>query len=249
MTKIQVLILTYNEETILPYTLRHYKTFADRITVYDAFSTDNTRNICREHGAVVLDWKTDGLNDTIAKHVKSTGWINDHRSDWVICADADELVYFPKGIQYTLEQYDTLGIGVVKTKGFEMFSETLPTTSGQIYEEINMGGHDDKWYGKPVLFSPRRVRSINFAAGAHTCTWIDTNGNDMPNPTAEVEPPTYLLHYHHIGPIERIATRYDATRKRLSQANVRNKEGNFEPGMKHAQDKRNQILRTLHRVL
>ena len=246
---IQVLILCFNEETILPYTLRHYKTFADRITVYDAFSTDNSRNICREYGAVIQDWTTDGLNDTVAKHVKNTGWINNHKSDWVICVDADELVYFPKGAQYTLEQYDLHGIAVVKTRGFEMFSDVMPTTSGQIYGEIKMGGCDDRWYGKPVLFSPARLRSIDFSHGAHTCNWIDADGNDRTCPSGDIEPPTYLLHYHHIGPIERIAARYDAQRARLSKTNVDNKWGNFDPGLKHAQDKRAAILKTLHQVI
>jgi hypothetical protein len=246
---IQVLILAFNEETILPYTLRHYKTFADRITVYDAFSTDNTRNICREYGAVIQDWKTDGLNDAVAKHVKNTGWINDFKSDWVICADADELIYFPKGAQYTLEQYDLQRRAVIKPLGFEMFSDTMPTTSGQIYDEIKMGGRDDKWYGKPILFSPKRLRSIDFSAGAHTCTWVDLDGNDQRCPSSDADPQTYLLHYHHIGPIERIAARYDATRARLSKTNETNKWGNFDPGMKHAQDKRNLIFKTLHQVI
>jgi len=246
---IQVLILSFNEETILPYTLRHYRTFADKILVYDAFSTDNTRNICREYGAIVQDWKTDGLNDAVAKHIKNTGWINNHKSDWVICVDADELIYFPKGAEYTLGQYDMQKLGVIKPYGFEMFSETMPTTSGQIYDEIKMGGRDDKWYGKPVLFSPRRLRSIDFSAGAHTCTWIDIDGNDRQCPSPEIEPPTYLLHYHHIGPIERIAARYDATRARLSKTNVDNKWGNFDPGIKHAQDKRKAISKTLHQVI
>lgn len=246
---IQVLILSYNEETILPYALRHYKTFANRITVYDALSTDNSRNICREYGAVIQDWKTDCLNDSIAKHVKNTGWINDHRSDWVICVDADELVYFPKGVQYTLEQYQAQKIGVVKCHGFEMFSETLPTTSGQIYDELKMGGRDDKWYDKPVLFSPKQVCSIDFSVGAHTCTWIDIDKNDRQCPQVDTELPTYLLHYHHIGPIERIAARYDARRTRLSKTNVADKWDNFDSGIKHAQDKRASIFKTLQQVI
>lgn len=247
--KIQVLILTYNEEVIMPYTLRHYATFADRITVYDAFSTDNTRNICRKYGANVVDWKTDGLNDMLAKHVKSTGWINDHRSDWVICVDADELIYFPKGIEYTLAEYEQQRVEVVKPHGFEMFSESLPSKDGQIYDEIKFGGRDDKWYAKPVLFSPRRISSIEFAAGAHTTKWIDINGSEHSNPTVPTEPPTYLLHYHHIGSLQRIADKYDATRKRLSKINEKNRHGNFDPGLKHAQDKRALIFKTLHQVI
>lgn len=233
----------------MPYTLRHYATFADRITVYDAFSTDETRNICRRYGATVVDWKTDGLNDNIAKHVKNTGWINDFSADWVICADADELIYFPKGVEYTLDEYERQKIQVVKSHGFEMFSDTLPTTDGQIYDEIKFGGKDDKWYAKPILFSPRRVQSIDFGPGAHNVNWIDMDGVCHPDLTVPTDPPTYLLHYHHIGSLQRIADKYDATRKRLSETNVKHRYGNFDPGLKHAQDKRELIFKTLHQVI
>lgn len=249
MKKVQVLIMAYNEEQMLPYTLRHYTTFADRILVFDGGSTDRTLEICREYGAQVVDYRTDGLNDRLNMQAKNQGWINDGQSDWIICVDTDEIVYFPNGAQKTLEEYDRLRLSIVKTRGYEMLSDTLPTTKGQIYEELYMGAKEDKWYSKPILFSPRRLKSISFAAGAHTATGIDLNGHFVPNPGAVPEMPAYLLHYHHIGPIERLAARYDATRARLSSENVKNRWGNFDAGMKHALDKRALILPGLHRVV
>lgn len=249
MTKICAIILAYNEEIILPYTLRHYKTFVDEIVVYDGMSTDRTRDICREYGAKIVDWKTDGLNDTLAMDVKNQAWKNMLFADWVFTLDADEIFYFPKGARETLAEYDRQEVAVVKPSGFEMFSETLPTTTGQIYDEIQWGGVDDFWYAKPVLFSPKRVAETNFAAGAHTCTPKLKNGTLMPNPTVPNDPPAYLLHYHQIGSLERLAAKYDATRARLSAANVKNQHGNFDPGMKHAIDKRNLIMRTFRKVV
>lgn len=246
---IQVLILAYNEERMMPYTLRHYTTFADRITVFDGISTDRTREICRQFGAKIVDFKTNGLNDMMNRHAKNTGWINDHKSDWVICVDTDEIVYFPKGAKETLAEYDAQKVALAKTTGFEMFSDSLPTTSGQIYDEIKMGAKDERWYSKPILFSPRRIRSIDFSAGAHTATAISIDGEHIPNPTVPNDPPAYLLHYHQIGPIEHIAARYDATRARLSPENVKNRHGNFDPGMKHAQDKRAMIFKSLQQVI
>ena len=104
--KIQVHILAFNEEDILPYTLRHYSQFATKIIVHDSFSTDRTREICKDYGAEVRDWDTGGvLNDNLSRELKSTAWIGTD-ADWVITADADELIYFPKGVTQTLEEYD-----------------------------------------------------------------------------------------------------------------------------------------------
>lgn len=246
---IQVVILAYNEEQMMPYTLRHYTTFADRITVFDGISTDRTREICRQFGARVVDFKTNGLNDMMNRHAKNTGWINDHKSDWVICVDTDEIVYFPKGAKETLAAYDEQRVQLVKTIGFEMFSETLPSGYGQIYDEIKTGARDERWYSKPVVFSPRRCRSVDFAAGAHTATAISIDGENIPNPTVPNDPPTYLLHYHQIGPAERLAAKYDATRARLSPENIKNRHGNFDPGAKHVADKRALILPKLEQVI
>lgn len=233
----------------MPYTLRHYSSFADRITVYDGMSTDRTRDICKEFGVELVDFVTDGLNDMKNLEVKNTGWIANRGSDWVICADTDELLYFPQGVEKTLDSYDDQDLGIIKTQGYEMFSETFPTTSGQIYEELYMGSKEDRWYSKPILFSRKRMLSMNFSAGAHTARGMRKDGRVIDQPKTPCNPPTYLLHYHQIGPLDFIAARYDATRKRLSAENVRNGHGNFDPGMKHALDKRALILPGLHRVL
>lgn len=246
---VQVIILAYNEERMMPYTLRHYSTFAKRITVYDGMSTDRTRDICREFGAEIVDYPTDGLNDMKNREAKNTGWIKHRGTDWVICVDTDEIVYFPHGVEKTLQAYDDQDLKIVKTQGYEMFSETFPTTSGQIYEELNMGSKEERWYSKPILFSRRRLVSIDFSAGAHQATGMGSDGIFVPNPKVTANPPAYLLHYHQIGPVEYLAAKYDATRARLSAENVKNRHGNFDPGLKHVQDKRKLILPGLHRVL
>src|SRR6185436_5072198 len=141
--KVEVHILTYNEEAILPYTLRHYNTFAQPVVVHDAFSTDRTREIAKEYGAVVLDWDCPEINDLIAMNLKNSCW-KGTGADFVICADADELMYFPRGTSWSLEMYKEVGVAIVKPHGFELCSATFPKTQGQIYEEVKMGAPDDK---------------------------------------------------------------------------------------------------------
>ena len=165
-----------------------------------------------------------------------------------MCLDADEIIYFPKGVS-TLGVYANNHVAIVKPHGFEMYSTTYPTTENQIYDELKMGAQDDRWYAKPVLFSPRLVREMRFSVGAHTCDPILQNGSCPGNPAIPQEPPTYLLHYHHLGPIEDIACKYDEHRERMSEINKQYNWGWHGDGMVHAKQKRDLITPRLQQVI
>jgi len=248
---VDVHILAFNEAEILNYALRHYATFARSITIHDGGSTDNTADVAAKYGAFILPWDTKGeVNDLLYKERKNGCWKGTN-ADWVICADADELIYFPSGHEATLLSYEKSGAAVIKARGFEMFSDVYPTHDGQIYEQINMGAPDDFWYGKPLLFSPKRVIESGFGVGSHESEpqladgrWVNVNRN-----WPKADPETYLLHYHQIGPIERIAARYDGVRSRMAQVQRDNNWGNMKDGMIHAQEKRDYIIPKLRRVV
>lgn len=249
MPKVEVHIATFNEEVIIPYALRHYKTFASRIVVHDGGSTDKTVQICKEAGVEVEFWNTNGeINDVLLRELKEQCWLGT-TADWVIVVDADELIYFPQGAETTLRRYGNQQVPVVRTLGWEMVSDKLPTTMGQIYEEIKQGGEDNRWYGKPVLFSPKRVKSIHYSAGAHECQFKLKNGMQFGNPARVMVPPTFLLHYHHIDSVEKIGEKYDEHQKRFSEVNRKNGWGNFKPGRIHAQEKRDAIIAKLKQVI
>jgi hypothetical protein len=243
-------ILCYNEQDILPYTLRHYQSFCDRVIVHDLGSTDDSVRIAMNTEAQIHHCPCDGVfDDRLNQRIKNTCWQNTD-ADWVIVADTDELVFFPCGSFATLSAYDSQEIPIVKTHGFEMFSDTYPTTEKQIYDEVNDGAPDDKWYGKPTLFSPKRVRTLSFSMGAHNVhEAFAHDGTRLSNPTACAEPPAYLLHFHHIGGLQRIARRYDENYKRQCENNHRCNFGNQKPGIVHANEKRAAILSKLRRVI
>lgn len=247
MPTVQVHVLCYNEREILPYSLRHYATFADSIIVHDAFSTDGSREIARSYGADVQDFVTDGVNDLLAKQLKERS-VMQCRDDWCITVDADELIYFPQGAAYTLESYDAQGVAVAKPSGFELFSETFPTTSGQIYDEVKEAGSDDTWYAKPVLCAPKRLKSITFSAGAHEAWWVTKDGVKH-KVGDKSDPPVWLLHCKHLGPIERDVARYIRQRSRLSDTNIARRWGNFSEPMAHALEKRAAIKASLRRII
>ena len=246
--KLEVHLLACDEERIAPYTLRHYTTIASRIVVHDAMSKDRTRAICADFGVEVKDFKTDGINDLLHKHLKETCWKGTD-ADWVIVADMDEIWYFPGGLFDTLSAYDSAGIAIVKPQGFEMFSEKFPNGPGQIYDEVKQGAPENEWYSKPNLFCPARIKSIEFSAGAHQAWGVLQDGtkwNDIKTPT---EPPTFMLHCRHVCTLEEDAARYARQQARHSPTNKKNNFGNFEAPLKHAKDKRQKIMAGLRTII
>ena len=238
-----------NEEKLIAYTIRHYRSFCERVVLHDNFSSDRTREIASSLGADVVDFDTGNtVNDIQFKVLKDTCW-KCAKADLALCADADEFLYFPQGAASTLTAYLNNRVAIVKPHGFEMFSETYPTTEHQIYDELKVGAPEDKWYAKPILFNLWLVREMNFTVGAHTCDPVLCDGRRPGNPTVPSTPPTYLLHYHHIGPIEDIARKYDEHRQRMSEINKRNNWGWHGNGLTHAREKRAAILPHLKQII
>jgi hypothetical protein len=245
-------ILCLNEHEILKYTLRHYQTFCTHIILLDLGSTDGCQDFAKGEGCEVrqFDCKQE-FDDRLNQRLKQDSWKGGD-FDWVMQVDCDEICYFPQGALSTLTTYDLEELPVIKPHGFDMFSDVYPTTDQQIYDELPMGASEDFWGAKPILFSPRRVKKIEFGTGAHWCEATLTAGTKVTylqkNPVFS-DPPCYLLHYHHIGGLTRIARKYDATTRRLSQMNRRMNWGNQKPGIIHAQEKRDFILSRLQRVI
>lgn len=258
--KIEVHILSHDHEQMIGWCLRHYRSWGAqdqvRIVVHDGGPALVQKPVCDAYQAEVKFWDTAGeLNDELARILKNTCWKGTD-AEWVIVVDADELLYFPGGVWETLATYDRIGAAVPKPQGFEMFSdewhdpEHMESVS-LITDWVTHGSPDDKWYSKPVLFSPKRVVESGIGIGAHESRPILKSGRSIyvSKNWPKAKPEVWLLHFHQIGPIERVAERYDATRKRLSSLNVSRRYGNFEPGLVHAQQKRDLILPHLRKVI
>lgn len=241
-------ILCFNEQDILPYTLRHYTMIADRVVLHDAFSTDGSRDIARKYGVEIRDWNCIGVNDLIAKQTKERA-ILESKCDWCGVVDADEIIFFPEGHFHTLSVYDADNVAVVKTRGYEMFADEFPNTEQQIYDVVKHGAADQKWYGKPVLIAPKRIKQLTFGAGCHQAWANLTDGSKWSDVQTPSDPPTLLLHFHHLGGIDRTTRRYAGQQSRHSEENKRRKWGNFAPPSQHALDKRTAILSKLEQVI
>jgi hypothetical protein len=190
--KIDVYSIMRNEIKILPYFLRHYEQFANRIFVWDDQSDDGTTEMLVKHPKVVLL----GLD----KHGTDDGYFvtslwPQYRKisrgcgiDWVICVDADEFVYH-KNLISVLDECKRNNKRKIRCAGYTMFASKFPTTSGQIYDEIKIG-LGDKWSSKTILFDPEI--DVSFTSGRHQC--LHSNSHPTYRDTGIM-----LLHFRHLG--------------------------------------------------
>lgn len=165
--KIHVYSVMSNEQTLLPYWLRHYTTFAQRIFIIDDKSSDETVEIAKASNKVtMLKYKfSDNLID--AEHVdcfhKYYKQYSRGKVDWVMCVDGDEFIHHPKMME-NLQLQRQRGIQVIRTTGYAMISRRLPKSKKQIYEELPWGLRERRW-DKPCVFDPKL--DIVFGSGQH----------------------------------------------------------------------------------
>lgn len=185
--KIDVFATCYNEEIMLPYFLKHYKQFASKITIFDNMSSDNSVKIMNEYGIDVISFNTNNkFEESVLMNIRNNCW-KQSDADWVIVCDIDEFIYHPN----LIEILSNTKANHIITEGYEMMSEKLPTTDGQIYDEIKTGFLKPD-YSKPCLFKPNQLTNINFSPGSHTANPTG-NVNSISNSGIK------LLHYKYLN--------------------------------------------------
>ncbi len=105
MTKLSVVIITYNEERNIGRCLESVKDIADEIVIVDSFSTDGTEKICREFGARFIQHAFEG-------HIEQKNWaITQARYPHILSLDADELLSdrLKRSIRHAKENWDSDG--------------------------------------------------------------------------------------------------------------------------------------------
>src|SRR5262245_42339747 len=94
--KIAVYTLCFNEEFFLPYFLRHYHQYTERIVLFDNCSTDHTAEIARQAGVDVRPYESgDEIRDDLLLQIKNNCWkeCRGQGVDWVLVVDVDEILY------------------------------------------------------------------------------------------------------------------------------------------------------------
>lgn len=180
----------YNEALLIPYWVRAYKAFCERVIVYvDTLTDDGTEEVARAEGAEVREMVCGQLDDVAfiafaeAHYPEARG-----HADWVIWTDADEILYHPN-LEQRLCDLRSEGVNCPTVTGYSMMADAPPTTSGQIYEEIQLGFRADS-YSKVCVFDPNL--DVHWQTGKHAANAdgiVTDDGSD----------PLRLLHYRWLG--------------------------------------------------
>ena len=192
--KIDIYVTMYNEEFMVPYFLRHYETFANRIFVFYDKSTDKTRELLEHHPKVtVFDVERSGIDEGywISKLWTKYEESSRGRADWVALVDTDEFLYHPNLIN-VLTQEKEQGTQLIQPEGFIMISESPPTTKEQIYDEIKTG-LPDFWATQCCLFDPDIY--IRFRPGCHSIAHMQKEIKFKVGSELGIK----LLHYRWLG--------------------------------------------------
>jgi hypothetical protein len=164
--KIDLYVMVKNEVKILPYFLRHYEQFVERMYVWDDYSDDGSRELLNAHPKVrLIDMPFRGIDDNYARINFFTKYTFFSRggADWVMCVDVDEFLYHPQMLT-ALEQYQREGMELIMPVGFLMVADEFPQSGGQIYDTIKYGFRD-KTMDKPIIFNPEL--DMVFSGGRH----------------------------------------------------------------------------------
>jgi len=200
--RVDAFIIAFNEAETIALTIKHYQQFCQNITIYDNFSTDETREIALSLGAKVKMFGVKGvLSDKEYLKVKNQCW-KDSRADFVIVCDSDEILWHPN-LQEALKEDCT----IFTTYGWNVYSEDVPR---ETFHEITTGYHDGN-YSKSIIFSPKAIKEITYHYGCHNAT----PKGDL-RYSKEV---LTLFHYRNIGGYERLSKRHELYRERLSDLN------------------------------
>lgn len=203
----------YNEESLLPYFLEHYR-FAEKIFIYDNYSVDRSAAIIRENQKVEVipvDTNNQFLEASLLK-IKNHEWKRSRgEADWVIVCDIDEFLYYPDWEKLFTELKESRAT-ITKPIGYQMISFDFPRDySKPIVQQVNRGNYSEV-YSKQVLFQPAEIAEIGYHAGAHVAS---PYGNVSYFESLDLK----LLHYKNLG-WEYLNRRVKQNKPRLNQSEI-----------------------------
>jgi hypothetical protein len=154
----------------------------------------------------MCETKTKDLDDRNYLHIKNHAWkVYRKDFDFIICCDADEVLYHPMGLAAALAKETA---SIIYPQGWNVYSELAPDPHDIL--KVSTGFIDPN-FGKCVCFDPKRIEDMNYGFGAHEC-----------NPTGDVqynEDKYYLLHFRCLGGVERMISRHREYAERMSAFN------------------------------
>jgi hypothetical protein len=191
--RIDVHALNWNELRMLPFFLRHYLPFVDRIFLFDDGSDDGSLEYLRGYPQVVVERVPSGPDSFIDREqlLYNTCWKRSRgRADWVITPNIDEHLYHSDLFAY-LEACRDRGVTAIPALGYQMISESFPRSNECLCDSIQYG-MPWRQMNKLLVFDPHAIEETNFSVGIHKAS-----------PVGRVVYPDQdellLLHYKYLG--------------------------------------------------
>lgn len=220
--KVDVYVLCYNEERLIPFMLDYWATFATNVYVLDNESTDNSIKLLKNENRFnveIITYKTNNeLNDLKYLELKNNIWKNSiGKCDFVMVCDMDEALFSPNIIEeLTYMKHNNMTI--LFPKIYNMFSNNFPIYEpNKFLHEIVCNGIEYQSFGKRVLFDPNKITEINYQPGAHQCSPVGIINYYDRNKI-------FLLHYKFLS-IQYVLDRYRMYHERMSDINKQYKWG------------------------
>jgi hypothetical protein len=194
---IHVYALCYNESVLLPHMVAHYRRWLPSctITVFDNYSTDNSRDVAASLGCEVVLLNSGGImDDRLHASTKNSVW-KDLERGWVIVIDMDEFLCVTED---DLRYEDEQGTVVLRTRIADMVgeSQTLDLTDIDIHAiRKYVPGLTD---GKRICFRREKVGEMHYTLGAENCNPHGPGGAHE-RPLAVSSKHYLLKHFSYIG--------------------------------------------------
>jgi len=222
--KVWQYVLMYNEMRVLPFVVNYWRTYADKVIVYDSNSNDGSIEYLQSIKDIDIEIREDYQNDNKLddenhKNLKNNIWkeARDNNVDFVIVSDMDEVLAFNGNIREELLKMKNDGETILHPRGYNLYSQIFPEYSNKLlHEYVKTVKYCDFWC-KCILFNPNEIDEINYLPGGHVC-----------NPTGNVKyysgNKIILLHLHNLSLYYKLE-HFQRGRMRLSENNIKNEWG------------------------
>lgn len=160
--EINIFLLCYNEEVLIPETIKHYQHFLPncKITILDNNSTDKSVSIAKQNGCNIITWgDVEEIDDHYYTKLKNNIW-KDVENGWIIVCDMDEWLCITIDEFKKERENETT---FLNTYGYHMVSDSkCPVLSDINLHKINEGVY---WRFKPMCFFRPDIKETNFNIG------------------------------------------------------------------------------------
>lgn len=219
LPKIDMHVLCWNEEKIIPYFLKHYENFVSNIYVYDNISNDNSVKLLKSHPKVtVIPYHTNNeIRDDAYLQIKNNGWKNSiGKADIVIVCDMDEFLY-SDDLKKSINNFYESDATIIKPTGYDMITGEFEFNYNDKLTNLVKTGYKNNLFDKLVMFKTKNITEINYKGGCHVATPIGDK-------VKLFEGEFLLLHYKRLG-LKNFLNKMSVYKKRLSEFNKKYKLG------------------------